>query len=191
MHNRLMPELLPLLAARWSPRAFDPTDTIDAADLGSLLEAARWAPSTDNSQPWRFVVGRRDDETHKRILVNLADGDDRWAGRAAALIVAGYATDPDGGRPAGGAGHATAAYDLGQAVAHLTVQAMTLRRYVRQMTGFDRAGLRTDLELPAGVRPYVVVAVGRLGDPLTLPDDLRRREVGLRRRRPISELVLR
>ena len=67
---------------------------------------------------------------------------------------------------------------------------MTMRRYVRQMTGFDRAGLRTDLELPAWLRPYVVVAVGRLGDPLTLPADLRRREFGLRRRRPISELVL-
>jgi hypothetical protein len=181
-----MPELHPLLADRWSPRAFDPTAIVTDTELASLLEAARWAPSADDSQPWRFVTGRRDDETYKRIVANLTGDDQRWAGRAAALIVAGYVTGPDGGtRPA------TAAYDLGQAVAHLTIQAMTLRRYVRQMTGFDRAGLRADLELPAWVRPYVVVAVGRLGDPLTLPDDLRRREIGLRRRRPISELVLR
>jgi nitroreductase len=181
-----MPELHPLLAERWSPHAFDPTAVVTGAELASLLEAARWAPSADDSQPWRFVTGRRDDETYKRILANLADGDQRWADRAAALIVAGYVTGPDGGTP-----HATAAYDLGQAVAHLTVQAMTLRRHVRQMIRFDRAGLRADLDLPAWVRPYVVVAVGRLGDPLTLPADLRRRELGLRRRRPISELVLR
>ena len=170
-----MPELHPLLAERWSPHAFDPTAVVTGAELASLLEAARWAPSADDSQPWRFVTGRRDDETYKRSSPT-------WP-TATSVGPTGRRADrrrlrhrPDGGTPP-----ATAAYDLGQAVAHLTVQAMTLRRYVRQMIHFDRAGLRADLELPAWVRLYVVVAVGRLGDPLTLPADLRRRELGLRR----------
>lgn len=175
-----MVDLSSLLANRWSPRAFDATAELTDAEAFSLLEAARWAPSTGNSQPWRFALGRRDDETYKRIFVNLTEGNQRWAGRAAALLVGAHLVD--------GLGHA--AYDLGQAVAHLTVQATSLGLYVRQMAGFDRDGLVTDLELPAEVRPHIVVAVGRLGDPFTLPDDLRRRETSLRRRRPLAELLL-
>jgi hypothetical protein len=75
-------------------------------------------------------------------------------------------------------------------VAHLSVQAAAMRLYVRQMTAFDLGGLRADLDLPTGVSPQVVVAVGRLGDPLSLPDDLRLREVGLRERRPLADLLL-
>ncbi|WP_173157446.1 nitroreductase family protein [Phytohabitans suffuscus] len=176
-----MSELHPLLATRWSPLAFDPVAVLSDEDVGSLLEAARWAPSFANSQPWRFAVGRRDEETHKRILENLSAGCQPWAGNASALIVAAHldrATLP------------RAAYDLGQAVAHLTVQATALRLHVHQIADFDAGGLRSDLEIPDDLRPAVVVAVGRLGDPAMLPPDLRAWETALRTRVPTAELLV-
>lgn len=176
-----MSELHPLLATRWSPRAYDPVAELSDEDIASLLEAARWAPSVDNSQPWRFVIGRRDDESHKRIFANLSPASQRWAGNASALLIAGHL----GAWPL-----PHAAYDLGQAVAHLTIQATALRLHVRQIADFDAAGLRADLELPEDLLPRVVVAVGRLGDPASLPADLRAQETALRRRRPRAELVI-
>jgi nitroreductase len=174
-------ELHPLLASRWSPRAFDPLAEVTPAEVVSLLDAARWAPSYDNSQPWRFVVGQRDDETYKRIFTNLSEDNQRWAGRAALLLVGAY--DMDG--PAG-----YGAYDLGQAIAHLSMQASALGLYVHQMGDFDAVSLHADLELPDSVVARVAVAVGQLGNPATLPEDLRDLEVGLRDRRPIAELLL-
>ncbi|MFG3700366.1 nitroreductase family protein [Micromonospora sp. NPDC047620] len=174
-----MVDLTPLLAFRWSPRAFDPTAELAADHASTLLEAARWAPSAGNVQPWRFVLGHRDDETFKRILVNLPEPDQRWAQRASALLLGTHLT--------GAAGHL---YDLGQAIAHLTVQATALGLHVRQLRGLDRAGLAADLDLPDGVRPHVVVAVGQLGDPLSLPADLLGSETGLRRRLPLAEILL-
>ncbi|MGC5017586.1 nitroreductase family protein [Micromonospora sp. DT47] len=176
-----MTDLTPLLAYRWSPRAFDPDAELTGDEAASLLEAARWAPSTGNAQPWRFALGHRDDETWKRILVSLPAGDQRWARHAAALVVGAHAgLDPE-----------RAAYDLGQAMAHLTVQATALGLHVHQLTGLDRATLAAELALPPGVRPLVVAAVGRLGDPFSLPEELRHREAALRRRRPVAALLLR
>ncbi|MEU8284344.1 nitroreductase family protein [Micromonospora sp. NPDC048905] len=182
-----MTDLTPLLAYRWSPLAFHPTEELNATDASLLLEAARWAPSLGNRQPWRFTLGHRDDETWKRILVNLPEHDQRWAHRAAALLLAAHVdgdTAPDAAPPDG------VAYDLGQAVAHLTVQATALGLHVRQVLTVDRVGLSADLHLPADVRPYAVLAVGQLGDPLSLPADLVAEETGLRRRRPLAELLL-
>ncbi|MFC0533088.1 nitroreductase family protein [Phytohabitans kaempferiae] len=176
-----MSELHPLLATRWSPLAFDPVAVLSDEEVSSLLEAARWAPSFANSQPWRFAVGRRDEETHKRILENLSAECQQWAGNASALMVAGHldqATLPH------------AAYDLGQAVAHLTVQATALRLHVHQIADFDAEGLRADLDLPDDLRTSVVMAVGRLGDPAMLPPELRHWETALRTRLPITELLV-
>ncbi|MFF0821242.1 nitroreductase family protein [Micromonospora haikouensis] len=186
-----MADLTPLLAFRWSPRAFDPAATLTPDEAASLLEAARWAPSTGNGQPWRFALGHRDDETWKRILVNLPSDDQPWARHAAALLLGAHLTAGTGHGTAARDAGTGAAYDLGQAVAHLTVQATALGLYVRQIAGFDHAGLAADLDLPAGVRPLVVAAVGRLGDPSSLPAALREQEVGLRRRRPLADLLLR
>ena len=118
-------------------------------------------------------------------------------GHASPAGLAGRTPCAGDASPAGSAGAASSllggreAYDLGQAVAHLTVQATALGLYVRQILGFDHAGLADDLELPAGVHPLVVVAVGRLGDPFSLPEELRHHETGLRRRRPLADLLLR
>ncbi|WFE51321.1 nitroreductase family protein [Micromonospora sp. WMMD1155] len=175
-----MADLTPLLAFRWSPRAFDPSAELTPDEATSLLEAARWAPSADNGQPWRFALGHRDDENWKRIMISLPGDDQCWARHAATLVVGAHTGD-DAER---------AAYDLGQAMAHLTLQATALGLHVRQLTRFDQAGLVTELDLPGGVRPLVVAAVGRLGDPFALPADLRAREIGLRRRRPLADLLL-
>ncbi|MDO3703623.1 nitroreductase family protein [Micromonospora sp. C28SCA-DRY-2] len=176
-----MADLTPLLAIRWSPRSFDPTAELTPAEASSLLEAARWAPSADNAQPWRFALGHRQDETWKRILVGLPDDDQGWARHAAALLLGAHAgSDPE-----------QTAYDLGQAVAHVTVQATALGLHVRQLRRLDRPRLAAELELPGDIRPLVVAAVGRLGDPAVLPPDLYVRETALRRRRPMPALLLR
>ncbi|NLU80330.1 nitroreductase [Micromonospora sp. HNM0581] len=175
-----MADLTPLLAFRWSPHSFDPIAEVTSAEVTTLLEAARWAPSVDNRQPWRFAVGHREEETFKHILVNLPASEQRWAGRASVLLLAAeHTTD-----------NPFATYDLGQAVAHLTVQATALGLHVRQVTEFDRRGLITDLDLPSDVRPYVVTAIGQLGDPFSLPADLLRHETSLRHRQPLGELVM-
>ncbi|TDB79487.1 nitroreductase family protein [Micromonospora sp. KC721] len=206
-----MVDITPLLAFRWSPRAFDPDAELTGDEAASLLEAARWAPSAGNTQPWRFALGHRHDETWKRILVSLPADDQRWARDAAALVLGAHiAAHPQ--RPAVSHGHPEraaqlqggperaahpqgdperAAYDLGQAMAHLVVQATALGLHAHQLTDFDRVALRADLDLPAEVRPLSVTAVGRLGDPFRLPEELRRRETGLRRRHPAHALLLR
>ncbi|GGM31264.1 nitroreductase family protein [Micromonospora yangpuensis] len=112
-----MADLTPLLAVRWSPLAFDPTAELTAAEASALLEAARWAPSHGNVQPWRFALGRRDDETGKRILANLPARDQRWARHAAALLVAAHLADPPAtAPPAATAAPGTAPVDAFEAV---------------------------------------------------------------------------
>ncbi|MEV4491743.1 nitroreductase family protein [Micromonospora coxensis] len=175
-----MADLTPLLAFRWSPRAFDPDAVLTDDEAASLLEAARWAPSAGNAQPWRFALGHRHDETWKRLLVSLPDRDQHWARHACALVLGAHT----GGDPE------RSAYDLGQAMAHLTVQATALGLHAHQLVGFDRAALRADLDLPPEVRPLVVTAVGRLGDPFALPEELCLRETALRRRHPLEALLL-
>lgn len=178
-----MTDLTPLIAFRWSPRSFDPDADLGPTEVDLLLEAARWAPSAANRQPWRFALGHRDDETWKRIMVNLPERDQRWAGRASLLLLAAHlapATEPA----------EETAYDLGHAVAQLTTQATALGLHTRQLHELDRTGLATELELPADLRPATVVAIGRLGDPLNLPADLIEAETGLRRRRPVADLLL-
>lgn len=171
--------LHPLLANRWSPRAFDPAAEVTDAELTTILEAARWAPSSANSQPWRFVVGRRGTETHKRIFENLGTNNRRWAGDASVLLVGAHL-----------AAGTHAAYDLGQAMAHLSIQAGALGLYVHQMGTFSPDGIAADVELPDGITVLVVAAIGRIGDPALLPADLCAREVALRTRRPLADLVL-
>lgn len=177
--------LHPLLSARRSIRAFDPAADVTSEELAALLEAARWAPSSANSQPWRFVVSRRNDNTHKKIFTALMPSNQRWAGAAPLLLVGAHLTRSENG---GDLPHA--AYDLGQSVANLTFQATALGLYVHQMAGFHADTLHTDLGLPDHVHAKVVFAVGRPGDPAALPDDLRQREDAPGERHHIATLLL-
>lgn len=174
----------PLIAQRHSPRSFDPSHELDDATLTSLLEAARWAPSSMNRQPWRLVVARRGTSAHEALLGTLNEGNRRWAVHASALVVA-VAERVRDGEPIG-----TADYDLGLAMAQLTVQAQSRGLHVHQMGGFDPQAARHLLGLGADLAPVVVLAVGRRDVPDRLPADLRQRETAPRSRRPLRETVL-
>ncbi|UIX29461.1 nitroreductase family protein [Streptomyces sp. GQFP] len=172
----------PLLAERWSPRSFDAAHTIGDEELVSLLEAARWAPSAYNRQPWRFLVGRRGDSTYEQIFGALGSTNRRWAGNSSLLVAAVAGERLDDGTPLYGS-----AYDTGLAVAQLSVQAHALGLHTHQMGGFDRDRLRTSLGVPDGYQPQSVTAIGALAAADLLPPDLRERETAARERRPLAE----
>jgi len=176
--------LLTTLAERWSPRAFDASAEVDDIVLRSALEAARWSPSASNTQPWRFIVARRGTAEFDTIVANLQGFNQAWAGAAAVLIVAAAeVVDAEGHE------RRWATYDLGQAVAHLTIQAHHDGLHAHQMGGFDPDGLRQAFDLEERFEPVSVTALGVLGDPDSLPDRLRERESAPRSRRPLEEIV--
>ena len=177
--------LHPLLADRWSTRAFDPAAELDPAVLDRLLEAARWSPSASNTQPWRFAVAERGSTEHAALLASLVPGNRRWADAASALLLVAAATTAEDGRTL-----SWARFDAGQALGHLTVQAAAEGVAVHAMGGFDADAVRALYALPEGTDPVVVVALGRLGAVEELPEDLRARESAPRSRRPLAELLL-
>ena len=174
----------PLLAQRWSPRGFDESHVLTFEDLLPLLEAARWAPSSGNTQPARWLVTLRGEPAHTRLVGCLSGGNQPWAPRASALLVAVATQAGDDGRP-----YPWHLHDTGQAVAHLTVQAAAQGLLVHQMGGFDADRIRREFGLADVQRPSVVVAVGVLGGT-PLPPELASREARERTLRPLSELVL-
>ncbi|MBT2517353.1 nitroreductase family protein [Streptomyces sp. ISL-90] len=177
--------LITPLVERWSPRAYDPTAEVSTDVLRTILEAARWAPSANNTQPWRFIVARRGTDAFATAHDAMAGFNKAWADSAAVLIVnVAEIIDPEGkARPWAG-------YDLGQAVAHLTVQAQHEGLHTHQLGGFDAARLHTAFGLDASLEVVSMTAIGVLGDVDTLPDALREREVAPRLRKPLGELVL-
>jgi len=174
--------LHPVIEQRWSPRALDPTATIDGEALRALFEAARWAPSWGNTQPARYLVGLRGDETFERIFDTLTPGNRSWAGAAAALVVGLVVTHDGDGKPL-----AYTDYGLALAVQQLAVQAVAEGWATHQMAGFDATALRTAFALPGTVEPRIVVAVGRPTD--RAPEELLARDARPRHRIPLSELV--
>ncbi len=177
--------VLDVLAGRWSPRAYDAQNSIDETKLATALEAARWSPSANNSQPWRFIVARRGTALHAQVVDSLMGFNQTWAGNAAALVVAIAETATADGTPI-----THAFYDLGQAVAHFSVQAHHDGLVVHQMSGFDASVVREFADLDERFVPATVFAVGEFGDVETLPEVLQEREVAPRVRRPIAETVI-
>jgi nitroreductase len=177
--------VLEVLAGRWSPRAYDADTAIDETLLASALEAARWTPSAYNIQPWRFIVARRGTAEHAAIVETLIGFNQQWAPAAAVLIVAIAETQAADGSPI-----THAAYDLGQAVAHLSVQAHHDGLVVHQMSGFDAAAVRERFPMDERFVPLTVIALGELGDAGALPEVLREREAAPRVRRPLADSVI-
>ncbi|HET6165294.1 MAG TPA: nitroreductase family protein [Marmoricola sp.] len=159
LHPDIHPDIHPLLRDRVSGRSFDAEHVLPEEDLVRLLEAARWAPSAGNSQPWSFVVARRGEDAHERMVARLSRGVATWAPAASALVLTlhrvGHDEDPSM------AYSDYAAYDLGQAVAFLTVQAQSMGLAVHQFAGFDHAAMATAFEVPASWQLTTGVAVGR------------------------------
>jgi nitroreductase len=175
----------PLLAERWSPRGFDQAHEIGDDALAALLEAARWAPSAQNSQPWRFLVTRRGESAHDRLFAALAPGNQAWAGAASALILVAARTAGDDGRP-----QPWALYDTGQAVAALVTQAQADGLSVHQMGGFGTGAVRAEFGLGEDLTPVVVLAIGRHDSEAGLPEPLAAREAAPRTRQPVGDLLL-
>lgn len=152
------PLLHPLLAGRWSPTRFDASHEVTTADVDSMLEAARWAPSAGNSQPWAFIIGLRADDVHARLVTHLATSSAGWAPTASMLVANlshRFVEDTDW------AYSEFALYDLGQAVAHMTLQAQSLGLFGRQFRAFDRAGLGADFDVPDHWEVSTMTAFGR------------------------------
>ena len=148
----------PLLAERFSPYRFDPSAVVGDHALGLLLEAARWAPSAGNSQPWGFFVGRPGEPEHDRVLPHLAPSSARWATDAGLLVVTLTRRHVDDTQLLYSE---FADYDLGQAIAHMTLQAEALGLASHQFRAFDMEGLTKELDPNPGWSIVSMVALGR------------------------------
>lgn len=157
------PDVLPVIARRWSPLHFDPAHELRAEAVDTLIEAAQWAPSAGNSQPWAFLPARRGDAAHAGLLPHLAGTAARWAPSASLIVVNlchRYVEGTDWEYSE------FALYDLGQAVAYLTLQAASMGLSTRQFRAFDRAGVERELEVPDHWEVTTMIAIGRpLGGP--------------------------
>lgn len=175
-----------LIRTRWSPRAFA-DKAIAPGVLGSLFEAARWAPSSNNEQPWAFIVGTKEDaKTFNKILGTLVEFNQGWAKNAAALVIAvSHLVFAKNGDP-----NRNAHYDTGAAVSQLTTEATARGLFVHQMAGFDAQKAVEAFGIPAGWDPIAVLAIGHGGEAESLADGLREREIAARTRKPLSEIAM-
>lgn len=178
--------IAPVLAARWSPRSFEEQAVPDAA-LAQVLEAARWAASCVNDQPWNYIVARKDREAegHAKLFGCLSPNNQGWAMRAPVLMLGVARTH----FAANGNPNRHAVYDLGQATANLAAQAAALGLQTHQMAGFDAAKARESFAIPEGFDPLVMLTLGFPGPASALPEALAARETAPRARKPIGEFV--
>ncbi|WP_209016997.1 nitroreductase family protein [Roseibium aggregatum] len=165
-----------LFVDRWSPRAFDGSQ-MPEADLMTVLEAARWAPSAFNIQPWRFVHARRSDRDWQKLVDLLNPFNRDWAQHASALVYLFSDTEVDGrdGKPNRPSG--THSFDAGSAWAHAALQATALGYHAHAMAGILMEEISEQLGVPERFKPEIAIAIGRLGDGSQLSEDLREREI--------------
>ena len=183
-HAPAIDGLLPLFLGRWSPRAFSKRE-VSRADLKRVFEAARWAPSSGNAQPWRFIVGIKDSETHAKLVSTLAGFNKDWAPKAPVLILG--TTNAVNAR---GAANAYAMYDLGAAAVSITLAAEALGLATHQMGGFDHDAARKEFAIPESYQLGSVMALGYQDEPAALGnDELISREIAPRIRKPLNEMI--
>jgi nitroreductase len=174
-----------LMRHRWSPRAFD-SRTVEPEKLRALFEAARWASSSYNAQPWFFIVATKDDpENFKRMLDCFVEFNQGWAKNAPvlALSVARLKFEHNGEV------NRHAFHDVGQAAANLALEATNIGLQVHQMAGILPEKAREIFRIPEGYEAVAGMAIGYPGDPASLPDGLRERELAPRQRKPVSLFV--
>lgn len=177
--------ILDAIATRWSPRAFDERG-VTREKLQQVLEAASWAASAFNEQPWRFIIATKDSsEEYEKVLSCLGEFNQVWAKSAPVLMIVVTATKfSRNDNP-----NRSAEYDAGQAVATMAIQAAALDLYMHQMAGFDPEKSSEIFDIPADYKPMVAVALGYLGDPAQLSEQLREREDAQRERKALGEFV--
>jgi hypothetical protein len=178
-------DIHPLLKERWSPRAFNER-MIEPNKLMRMLEAARWAPSSSNEQPWRFIVGIKGDETYRSIFETLVEFNQLWAKSAPVLMLSiGHRMSLKNPEKT----NVSYVYDVGQAVAYLTFQAMSDGLFVHQMGGFDKKGAARMFNVPDDFEVLTAIAVGYIGDPEVLHPNLKKMEYAERERHPLETMV--
>jgi nitroreductase len=178
-------EINEVLANRRSPRSLDETAVLSKDDLVAVLEAARWAASAFNGQPWRFFVGQRGDEVFTQILDSLAPFNQGWAHRSSVLIlVAGLPAREDGTPNKG------FLYDCGLAVSQMVVETHHRGLVAHQMTGFDPEKAAQNLGIDASLIPVAVIAIGKQASAEQLEGPLLERENAPRVRKSLEEIVV-
>jgi nitroreductase len=176
--------LLEAIRHRWSPRAFD-SRPVEREKLLTILEAARWAASANNLQPWRFIIALRENEAEFQVMLSvLGENNQSWAKNAPVLLIAVVnELRPDGNR------NAHAEHDTGMAMAHIALQATDLGLYTHMIGGFSADKARETFSIPEGYRPITAMALGYYGDVKQLNENQQQREEAERQRKPLSELV--
>lgn len=180
---KLEHDIHPIAAARWSTRAFDPKP-IGPEVLARVFEAAKWSPSAFNFQPWRFLVGMQGDAVYTHLLESMSEFNRVWAKNAPVLVLALSNTLNAKGEP-----NAWHAYDTGQAVAWLSMQASAEGLLLHQMAGFDQAQAAEALSVPQPFAPLTLIAMGYLGDEAALDERIKNLEHTARERRQLAETV--
>lgn len=174
-----------VLQQRWSPRSFDGTYEIADSDVLSILEAARWAPSAMNVQPWRFSVGKRGTEVFGQIAAHLGGFNAAWSPKSAAYVVVSAfvnGNDVEHGT--------TTQFDAGLATSQLVIQAHALGLHAHVMGGIEHAALAAELGYPENLAVLVVVAIGKVAPAEQLEGPARDRELAPRTRLELDEIVL-
>jgi nitroreductase len=174
-----------ILRRRWSPRAFSDRN-VEAEKLRSLFEAARWAPSSSNEQPWSFILATKETPAeHAQLLSCLVERNQQWARLAPVLMVSVARLNFEKtGKP-----NRHAFHDVGLAMGNLLVEATALGLFVHQMGGFSVDKVREVYHVPEGFEPVAAIAIGYPAEPEVLPETFREQETGPRKRKPISSFV--
>lgn len=173
-----------IISHRWSPRAFE-NRAIEPEKLRSLFEAARWASSSYNAQPWFFIVATKDDaENYRRVLESFVEFNQGWAKNAPAVAISVARLSFDDGRL-----NRHAFHDVGQAAATLAVQASAVGLQIHQMAGILPEKAREFFGIPEGYEAVAGMAIGYPGEPASLPDQLKEREIAPRSRKPLDSFV--
>ncbi|WP_372715817.1 nitroreductase family protein [Novipirellula sp.] len=174
-----------LIRKRWSPYGFDER-LVPKQDIDALMEAARWAPSSYNEQPWSYLVATRDSgELFDRVLSCLVDANQAWAKAAPVLMLCCASLKfSRNDKP-----NAAATHDLGLAAGNICFEATARGLAVHQMIGIHPDKARELFEIPADVQPLTAMAIGYAADPDSLPEELKQRDLAPRQRKPLSEFV--
>jgi nitroreductase len=177
--------VLPLFHVRWSPRSFTDRE-VSPSLLHKVFEAARWAASSFNEQPWRFLLGRRGDSAYQKIFESLGEYNQKWAKTAPVLILGAAKTKFSHN----GAENRVALYDLGAAASYMALQAAALGLATHQMAGFDAQKAKKLLGIPEEYIMGAAITLGYQGEPTALDDEtLIEREITARTRKPLGEFV--
>ncbi len=177
--------LLSEIQSRWSPRSFDLNRPVSKEKILHILNAARWAPSSFNEQPWRYIIGIYNNNTYQKIFQTLVSFNQSWCKNVPILILAIHKNiSSKTEKPNNWAG-----YDLGQSVAFLTLEAVKEGLHLHQMGGFSQEKAIELLKIPREYTPKTVIAMGYKDTPDKLPEDLKKQEIQRSRRQPLEEMV--